>query len=214
MLLTAKTCRFLKNVILGDKCKTLFGEEYIVDSLLGVDFKISPLAFFQVNREMTEILYDTAASFAEVEEKTVLDLFCGAGTIGLTLANKAKRIIGVEIVEQAIENAKENAKLNGIKNAEFICDTAANAAKKLAEEKIKADVVIVDPPRKGLTNDLIDTICNEFKPEKVVYVSCDPGTLARDLKVFWEFGYKTEKIQPVDLFPRTAHVETVVKLSK
>ncbi|MBQ5590224.1 MAG: 23S rRNA (uracil(1939)-C(5))-methyltransferase RlmD [Clostridia bacterium] len=202
------------NVILGDKCKTIFGEDYIVDSLLGVNFKISPLAFFQVNREMTEVLYKCAASFANVKGKTVLDLFCGAGTIGLTMANETKQVIGVEIVPEAIENAKENAKLNGITNARFICDTAANAAKKLADEKTKVDVVVVDPPRKGLTNDLIDTICNDFSPERVVYVSCDPGTLARDLKIFDELGYKTQKIQPVDLFPRTAHVETVCLMER
>ena len=202
------------NVILGKKIKVLYGDEFIIDTLLGVDFKISPLAFFQVNKQMTEVLYKTAASFANVKDKTVLDLFCGAGTIGLTMANEAKQVIGVEIVPQAIENAKENAKINGIKNTKFICDTAANSAKELAKNGIKADVVVVDPPRKGLTNDLIDTICNEFSPERVVYVSCDPATLARDLKVFGEFKYKTKIVQPVDMFPRTAHVETVVLLSK
>lgn len=202
------------NVILGDKCKTLWGEEYIIDSLLGVDFKISPLSFFQVNRDMTEVLYKTATDFADVIGKTVLDLFCGAGTIGLTMACDAKKIIGVEIVPEAIENAKENARMNGIENAEFICDTAANAAKILYDKDAHADVVILDPPRKGATPDLIDTICNGFSPETVVYVSCDPATLARDLKIFSEFGYKTEKIQPVDLFPRTAHVETVCLLTK
>ena len=202
------------NVILGDKCKTLWGEEYIIDSLLGVDFKISPLSFFQVNRDMTEVLYKTATDFADVIGKTVLDLFCGAGTIGLTMACDAKKIIGVEIVPEAIENAKENARMNGIENAEFICDTAANAAKILYDKDAHADVVILDPPRKGATPDLIDTICNGFSPETVVYVSCDPATLARDLKIFSEFGYKTEKIQPVDLFPRTAHVESVVLLTK
>lgn len=202
------------NVILGDKCKPLWGEEYIIDSLLGVDFKISPLSFFQVNRDMTEVLYKTAADFADVIGKTVLDLFCGAGTIGLTMACDAKKIIGVEIVPEAIENAKENARMNGIENAEFICDTAANAAKILYDKDAHADVVILDPPRKGATPDLIDTICNGFSPETVVYVSCDPATLARDLKIFSEFGYKTEKIQPVDLFPRTAHVENVVLIKK
>ncbi len=202
------------NVILGKDIKVLYGDESIVDTLLGVKFKISPLAFFQVNREMTEKLYQCAADFANVENKTVLDLFCGAGTIGLTMAKNAKKVIGVEIVPQAIENAKENAKLNSITNAEFICDTAANSAKELAKKGIKADVVVVDPPRKGLTNDLIDTICNDFSPERVVYVSCDPATLARDLKVFEELGYKTKQVQPVDMFPRTAHVETVVLLEK
>ena len=202
------------NVILGKEIKVLFGEEFIFDSLLGVKFKISPLAFFQVNREMTEVLYKCAADFACVKDKTVLDLFCGAGTIGLTLAKMAKKVIGVEIVPQAIENAKENAKLNNIENVEFICDTAANSAKVLYEKGIRADVIVVDPPRKGLTEDLINTICNDFAPETVVYVSCDPATLARDLKVFEELGYKTKQVQPVDMFPRTAHVETVVLLEE
>ena len=163
---------------------------------------------------MTETLYKTAADFADVKGKTVLDLFCGAGTIGLTMAERAKKIIGVEIVPQAIENAKENAKMNGIDNAEFICDSAANAAKMLYDKGIHADVVLLDPPRKGATPDLIDTVCNSFAPETVVYVSCDPATLARDLKIFAEYGYKTDKIQPVDLFPRTSHVETVVLICR
>lgn len=202
------------NVILGDECKTLYGKEFITDTLLGVKFNISPLAFFQVNRKMTEVLYKTAADFANVTGKTVLDLFCGAGTIGLTMAKDAEKIIGVEIVEPAVENAKSNAKMNNIQNAEFYCDTAANAAKTLAQKGIKTDVVILDPPRKGATPDLIDTICNEFKPLNVVYVSCDPATLARDLKVFDELNYKCKKVQPVDLFPRTSHVETVVLLER
>lgn len=201
------------NVILGDRCKILFGKDYITDTLLGVKFNISPLAFFQVNREMTELLYKKVAEFAEPDGKTVLDLFCGAGTIGLTMAEKAKKIIGVEIVESAVENAKKNAEMNGIENAEFYCDTAESAADNLAEKGIKTDVIILDPPRKGATPDLIDTICNRFSPKRVVYVSCDPATLARDLKIFAQFGYSCEKVQPVDLFPRTSHCECVVKLT-
>ncbi len=202
------------NVILGKKCTTVYGDENIIDALLGVMFEISPLSFFQVNRQMTEVLYEKVAEFADVQGKTVLDLFCGAGTIGLTLADKAKKVIGVEIVPEAIENAKKNAKLNGIENAEFICDTASAAAKILYDKGTRADVVVVDPPRKGLTPDLIETICTGFAPQRVVYVSCDPATLARDLKEFVQKGYQPRKIQPVDLFPRTAHVETVVLLEK
>ena len=202
------------NVILGDKCKLLYGKDYIIETLLGVKFKISPLAFFQVNRQMTEFLYKTVADFADVKGKTVLDLFCGTGTIGLSITKGAKRIIGVEIVPQAVENAKGNAKLNGIENAEYICDTAENAAKTLDEKGVKADVVILDPPRKGATEKLINTVCNGFSPKRVVYVSCDPATLARDLKVFKSLGYKTQKVQPVDMFPRTAHVECVCLMSK
>lgn len=202
------------NVILGDRCKSLFGKDYITDTLLGVKFNISPLAFFQVNREMTEVLYKKVAEFAEPGGKTVLDLFCGAGTIGLTMADRAKKIIGVEIVKSAVENAEKNAEMNGIENAEFYCDTAENAAEKLSEKGIKTDVVILDPPRKGATPDLIDTVCNNFSPKTVVYVSCDPATLARDLKLFAQFGYDCEKIQPIDLFPKTSHVETVVKLER
>ena len=202
------------NVILGKKCTTIYGDENIIDTLLGVKFEISPLSFFQVNRKMTEVLYERVAEFADVQGKTVLDLFCGAGTIGLTLAKKAKKVIGVEIVPEAIENAKKNAKLNGIENAEFICGTASAAAKILYDKGTRADVVVVDPPRKGLTEDLIETICTGFAPQRVVYVSCDPATLARDLKQFVAKGYAPKIIQPVDLFPRTAHVETVVLLEK
>lgn len=202
------------NVILGDRCKTLYGKDYITETLLGVKFNISPLAFFQVNREMTEILYKTVAEFAEPEGKNILDLFCGAGTIGLTMAQKANKIIGVEIVKSAVENAENNAKINNIENAEFYCDTAEKAAERLAKKGIKTDVVILDPPRKGATFDLIATVCNDFSPEKVVYVSCDPATLARDLKQFGEYGYDCKKVQPIDLFPRTSHVETVVLLTR
>lgn len=202
------------NVILGNECRLLYGNEYITDTLCGVNFRISPLSFYQVNRLMAEKLYLKAAEYAEPLNKNVLDLYCGAGTIGLSVAKDAKSIIGVEIVPEAIEDAKINAQINGIENSRFICADAKAAAIKLKEEKIKPDVVIVDPPRKGCDSEVIHIIANDFCPERVVYVSCDPATLARDLKIFDELGYKLKEYTPVDLFPRTAHVETVALLTK
>lgn len=202
------------NVILGDRCICLFGKEFITDILCGIKVRLSPLSFYQVNRTMAELLYKKAAEYANPQDKNVLDLYCGAGTIGLSMADKAMNIIGVEIVPQAVEDAKFNAKQNEISNARFICADATEAASKLAREGIGTDVVIVDPPRKGCTAELIDTICNKFSPERVVYVSCDVATLARDIKIFDSFGYKLEEYTPVDLFPRTAHVETVVLMSR
>lgn len=202
------------NVILGQKCEVLWGEPYITDILCGVKVRLSPLSFYQVNRNMAEKLYRKAAEYAEPEGKKILDLYCGAGTIGLSMAKEAEDIIGVEIVPEAIEDAKFNAQQNGIENARFICADAKDAAKTLAEEKICADVVIVDPPRKGCSPELIDTVCCDFSPERVVYVSCDSATLARDIKIFAELGYELKEYTPVDLFPRTSHVETVCLLSK
>lgn len=200
------------NVILGEKCVTLFGQDYITDVLCGVKFRISPLSFYQVNRTMAEKLYDKAAFYADAEGKNVIDLYCGAGTIGLTLAHKAKSVIGVEIVPEAIADAKINAKINGIENARFICGDAAASAQKLAKENIKADVVILDPPRKGCEESLIKTVANGFAPERVVYVSCDSATLARDIKIFAALGYKLIEYTPVDMFPATSHVETAALL--
>ena len=144
----------------------------------------------------------------------VLDLYCGAGTIGLSMAKEAKKIIGVEIVPQAVENAKENAKSNGIDNAEFICMDAANAAKMLKEQGRSPDVVLLDPPRKGCDSGLLSTIAEGFRPERIVYISCNDATLARDCKILEELGYQTVEVTPVDLFPRTGHVECVVLLTK
>lgn len=200
------------NVILGDKCICIYGQEHITDILCGIKVRISPLSFYQVNREMAEVLYNKAKEYANPKGKNILDLYCGAGTIGLSMAEDAKNIIGVEIVPEAIEDAKFNAKNNGIDNARFICSDATVAASKLSAEGIKTDVVIVDPPRKGCTEELINTIANDFKPERVVYVSCDVATLARDIKIFESLGYKLTEYTPVDLFPRTAHVETVALL--
>ncbi len=200
------------NIILGDSCKTLYGEDYITDVLRGIKVRLSPMSFYQVNRNMAERLYEKAEEYAEIEGKVLLDLYCGAGTIGLSMAKKAKKVIGVEIVPEAIEDAKFNAWQNGIENAEFLCADASQAAKQLRNRGIKPEVVIVDPPRKGCSEDLIHIICEDFAPERVVYVSCDPATLARDIKLFTQLGYGFEEYTPADLFPRTAHCECVALL--
>ena len=202
------------NVILGDKSILLFGEPFITDTLCGVKVRLSLNSFYQVNHAAAELLYKKAAEYAAPEGKTILDLYCGAGTIGLSMANAAKQIIGVEIVPAAVEDAIHNARLNGIKNARFICGDAARAAKMLKQEGITADVVILDPPRKGCDKDLLLTIANGFCPQKIVYVSCDKATLARDVKVLSEMGYNLIEYTPVDMFPRTAHVETVVLITR
>ncbi len=202
------------NVILGERCVTLYGDDYITDTLCGVKLRVSPLSFAQVNHDMAELLYKKAAEYAAPEGKTVIDLYCGTGAIGLTLASRAKSVIGVEIVPSAVEDARANAKENGIDNIRFICDDAAGAALRLKQEGVTADVVIVDPPRKGCDSSLLDTIANGFSPETLVYVSCDPATLARDCKILVSYGYRVTDVTPADLFPRTAHVETVCLLSK
>lgn len=202
------------NVIMGDKCVTLYGEDYISDILCGVKIRLSALSFYQVNRTMAEKLYEKAAQYGDIHGKTVLDLYCGAGTIGLSLANKAKKVIGVEIIPEAIEDAKFNARENNIQNAEFYCLDATEFGEKAAKEGMKADVVILDPPRKGLTEELISTVAEKLTPQRVVYVSCDVGTLARDIKIFGEKGYELKEYTPADLFPRTAHVETVALLGR
>ena len=163
---------------------------------------------------MAELLYKKAAEYAEPYGKNILDLYCGAGTIGLSMARDAKSIIGVEIVEAAVKDAVVNAKENGIENARFICGDAAEAAQRLKQEKISADVVVVDPPRKGCEEALLYTIANDFAPERIVYVSCDVATLARDTAILENLGYKLSEYTPVDLFPRTAHVETVALFVK
>lgn len=199
------------NVVLGRANKVLFGDGYINEKILGKTFRISPLSFFQVNSKQCEVLYKNAALFAGLTgDETLLDLYCGTGTIGLTMADDVKRLVGVEIVPQAIEDAKINAKVNGIENAEFYCGDAAEVATKL---DIKPDVVIVDPPRKGMAESLIDTVVS-MEPSRIVYISCDPATLARDCARFASYGYRTLRARPIDMFPRTAHVETVALLAK
>ncbi len=202
------------NVILGDKCRTLWGSDTITDILCGLKFRISPLSFYQVNRNQAEKLYNKAAEYANLTgTETVFDLYCGAGTIGLSMAHRAKEIIGVEIVPEAIEDAKVNAELNGITNARFICGDAAEAAEILKNEGIRPEVIILDPPRKGCSPEMLKTAA-EMSPDRIVYVSCDPATLARDCGIFEDLGYTATKATPVDMFPRTGHVETVCLLSK
>ncbi|MBE6775554.1 MAG: 23S rRNA (uracil(1939)-C(5))-methyltransferase RlmD [Ruminococcaceae bacterium] len=202
------------NVILGESCITLWGEDFIEDELCGLTFRISPLSFYQVNPEGTEILYGKAREYAALKGgETLLDLYCGTGTIGLTMAKDCKALIGVEIIPQAIENAKKNAALNGIKNARFICDDASGAAKTLFDEGIRPDVIILDPPRKGCSADVIDMVV-DMSPDRVVYVSCDPATLARDCRIFEDKGYKVTELCAVDMFPRTVHTESVAKLER
>ena len=202
------------NVITGRVCRTLYGDGYITDELCGLKFRISPLSFYQVNRDQAERLYELAASFAGLKsDETLLDLYCGTGTIGLTMAHRVKKLIGAEIIQQAIDDAWRNAAENGITNAEFICADASKAAYELHRKNIRPDCVILDPPRKGCDKELISTV-SDMAPERIVYVSCDPATLARDIAVFSGYGYKTVKAVPVDMFPRTGHVETVVLMSR
>ncbi len=202
------------NVLLGKKCVTLSGKGYITEKLLGNSYNISPLAFLQVNHDTCEILYSKAIELAQPQkDDIVLDLYCGAGTIGLSIADKVKMVIGAEIIPEAVENAKENALLNKIDNAEFICADAAEAAKEIAKRGLKINTVIVDPPRKGLDRSLIETIC-KMEPSKVVMISCDHSTAARDVSIFKELGFQAKTIRSVDMFPRTNHVETIVLLQR
>ena len=202
------------NVILGNKCKTLYGRDYITDILAGVKVRLSALSFYQVNNVMASRLYEKAAEYAKPEGKNIVDLYCGTGAIGLSMAKRAKSVIGVEIIPEAVKDAEFNAKENGIENARFICGDAKYAAEQLKKESIKPDTVIVDPPRKGCDSEVIKIIANDFCPQSVVYISCDPATLARDVKIFKDLGYGLLEYTPADLFPRTAHVETVALLGR
>ncbi|MBQ4570016.1 MAG: 23S rRNA (uracil(1939)-C(5))-methyltransferase RlmD [Ruminococcus sp.] len=200
------------NVIVGKKFRTLYGSGYIKDTLCGLEFMLSPQSFYQVNHNQAERLYALAKEYAQLKKTDVLmDLYCGTGTIGLSMARDCRELIGVEVVPEAIEDAKKNAKANGIENARFICADAAKAALELKAQGVTPDVIVIDPPRKGCDSALIRTI-SEMSPQRVVYVSCDPATLARDLKLFAELGYETLEVTPVDMFPRTSHVETVARL--
>ena len=202
------------NVVLGRKSRTVFGKDGITDILCGVTVDISPAAFYQVNHSGAEKLYGVAADFAELSGgELVLDLYCGAGTIGLSMADKAGKLIGVEIVPEAIENAKINAERMGVKNAEFICGDAGTAAAELEKRGTAPDVIILDPPRKGCSEDTLEAVA-KMAPKRIVYVSCNTATMARDFKILDSFGYEPKKVQPVDMFPRTAHVEGVGALYK
>ena len=202
------------NVILGDRCRTLWGKDYIEDSINGITFQISPLSFYQVNPVQTEKLYGKALEFAGLTgNEVVWDMYCGIGTISLIMATRAKKVYGVEIVPAAIENAKNNARINGLDNAEFYVGKSEEIAPKLAGQGAVPDVIVVDPPRKGCDEALLDTIV-KMQPERVVYVSCDSATLARDLKYLAARGYEVKTVQPVDQFCHTVHVEVAVLMSR
>lgn len=200
------------NVIFGNETNVLWGEEYIHDFIGDVKFAISARSFYQVNPDQTKVLYDKALEYAGLNgEETVIDAYCGIGTISLFLAKRAKKVYGVEIVPEAIEDAKRNAALNEIDNVEFAVGEAETVIPNWYKEGIRADVLVVDPPRKGCDETLLHTI-TEMKPKKVVYVSCNPATLARDLRILEDGGYQTVQVQPVDMFPQTTHVECVAEL--
>ena len=201
------------NVIMGKEIGLLWGQAYITDYIGDVKYQISPLSFYQVNPVQTEKLYGLALEYAELQgEETVWDLYCGIGTISLFLAQKAKKVYGVEIVPQAIDDARNNAKINGIKNVEFFVGKAEEILpKQYTKNRVYADVIVVDPPRKGCDETLLDTMV-EMQPERIVYVSCDSATLARDLKYLCEHGYEVKRVKPVDQFPMTVHVEVIIKM--
>ncbi len=201
------------NVILGERCIPLVGDGTIADTLCGLSLRLSALSFYQVNTLQTENLYRKAAQYAAPAGEIVLDLYCGAGTIGLSTAREAKQIIGVEIVPEAVRDARENAARNGIENARFLCADAAEAAKQLLAEGIHPDVVLVDPPRKGCAPELIETIF-QFAPKRLVYISCDSATLARDVALLQQGGYAVQAAAPFDMFPRTGHVECVTLMTR
>lgn len=202
------------NVILGKKTSVLFGKGYITDVMCGNKIRLSPESFYQVNSVQAQKLYKIAEEYADFKgDEHLLDLYCGTGTIGLSMARSVKKLIGVEIISQAVKNAEENARENGICNAEFICSDAGKAAKLLAENGEKLDVIILDPPRKGCDNVTLDSVL-KMRPKKIVMISCNPATAARDCKYLCDNGYVTVKARGVDLFPRTGHVETVVLLSR
>jgi len=201
------------NAILGNEFITLYGPGYIEDTLCGLTFRLSPRSFYQVNHHQAQRLYQAAISQAEItKEDLVLDLYCGVGTITLAMAKAAGKVIGVEVVEQAVQDAWENARRNGIENAEFFCGDAGKAALDLEAKGIIPDVVVVDPPRKGLNADTIEAL-SKMSPRRIVYVSCDPATLARDVALLKERGYTLKNAMAADLFPRCAHVESIVCLT-
>lgn len=201
------------NVILGNKCRTIYGEDYITDTMCGKAFRISPLSFYQVNTVQAEKLYEIAREYADVSEgESILDLYCGVGTIGISVSGNSK-LVGVEIIPQAIENAKENAKLNSKDNAEFICGDAGKIAEMLIERGETPDVIIADPARKGCDELSIESML-KMSPKKIVMISCNHATSARDCKILCENGYEITKARAVDLFPRTTHVECVMLLSR
>ena len=202
------------NAIFGKEWRTLYGQDYITDQMLGNSFQISGPAFYQVNTEMAEKLYQTAIDFAELrEDDVVIDAYSGIGTIGLSVAKHVKEVYGVEVISEAVENSKKNAQLNGITNAHYVCNTAENAMKNWLKEGIQPTVILVDPPRKGLTESFIKASA-QTGADRIAYISCNVATMARDIKLYQELGYELKKVQPVDLFPQTHHVECVSLLVK
>ena len=202
------------NAVLGDEFITLHGPGYIEDTLCGLTFRLSPRSFYQVNHYQAQRLYEAAIAQAEItKDDLVLDLYCGVGTITLAMAKAAGKVMGVEVIEQAVLDARENAKRNGIENAEFFCGDAGKAALELEKQGIRPDVIVVDPPRKGLNADTIEAL-DKMAPRRIVYVSCDPATLARDVALLKERGYVLKNAQAADLFPRCSHVESIVCLAR
>ena len=202
------------NVILGKEYHTLWGQDFLEDTLCDLNFRLSVPSFYQVNRDQAEVLYGRALDFAQLTgTETVLDLYCGIGTITLVLARRAGKAIGAEVIPAAIEDAKANAARNGVTNTEFLCADAGEAAQELARRGLRPDVICVDPPRKGISPEVVDAIA-QMSPTRLVYVSCDPATLARDVARLREKGYHLQQAEAADLFPRTGHVETVCLLSK
>lgn len=202
------------NAIFGKEWRTLYGQDYITDQMLENDYQIAGPAFYQVNTQMAEKLYQTAIDFAELkEDDVVIDAYSGIGTIGLSVAKHVKEVYGVEVIPEAVENSKKNAQLNNISNAHYVCDTAENAMKNWLKDGIQPTVILVDPPRKGLTESFIKA-SSQTGANRIAYISCNVATMARDIKLYQELGYELKKVQPVDLFPQTHHVETVALLSK
>lgn len=202
------------NAIFGKEWRVLYGQDYITDKMLGNDFQISGPAFYQVNTEMAEKLYQTAIDFAELrEDDVVVDAYSGIGTIGLSVAKHVKEVYGVEVIPEAVENSQKNAELNGITNTHYVCDTAENAMKNWLKEGIQPTAILVDPPRKGLTESFIKASA-QTGADRIAYISCNVATMARDIKLYQKLGYELKKVQPVDLFPQTHHVECVSLLVK
>ena len=202
------------NVILGEKTKVLWGETYIYDKIGDITFVILAKSFYQVNPIQTKVLYDKALEFANIgSDDVVVDAYCGIGTISLFLAQKAKKVYGIEVVPDAIADAKKNAALNGITNVEFTVGQAEKVMPKWKEQGLTPDVIVVDPPRKGCEADFLQAMI-DMEPQRIVYVSCNPSTLARDLRILEDGGYVTKEVQPVDMFPSTNHVEAVTWLEK
>lgn len=202
------------NVILGRKTKVIWGEEYIYDTIGDIRFAISAKSFYQVNPQQTTKLYEKALEYAKIDENdVVIDAYCGIGTISLFLAQKAKKVYGVEVVPEAIEDAKINAKLNGITNTEFVVGEAEKVMPKWKEQGMRPDVIVIDPPRKGCDPDFLQAMI-EMEPKRIVYVSCNPSTLARDLRILEDGGYSAKEVQPVDMFPQTSHIEAVCRLER